>query len=291
MTRLWNQFREWWLGTAEAGGLRIFERCLALVTLLSTGPFLWHGGEWLADSGFQISARDRSPASPPWLPPLPMPLVPLVAFAFIACCLVSFRREGERWAAFGLALLLAYFGHLDPNPTDAWRSLLVIGWLVIATGPAPWTPTDSPRIQVVTPVRILQLTIILYYLGAGVAKVAYGHWLGDWNCLWSHAHGPDRTVLGAWMVRNLPTGIWSLLQAMIIVFELAAPLWLGLPALRKAGLLLACFVHGFQFVTFVSAWQVGIVALSYLSLFLQPESLRIAWGKLNPWRIQQPETA
>jgi hypothetical protein len=141
---------------------------------------------------------------------------------------------------------------------------------------------------VVTPVRIIQVTIVLYYLGAGVAKVTYGHWLGDWDCLWSHAHGPDRTMLGAWMVRNLPAVAWSLFQAMILIFELGAPLWLGIPALRTAGLLLACLYHGFHCVTFVSAWRIGVVGLAYLSLFVRPETLRIAWENLNPWRTERP---
>jgi hypothetical protein len=68
-----------------------------------------------------------------------------------------------------------------------------------------------------------------------------------------------RTDLTAWMLRNLPKWIWSLLQNGSLVFELTAPLLFGVRRTRP----LAIFVG--------SAFHLGIAATMYMLILFSAQ--------------------
>ncbi len=89
---------------------------------------------------------------------------------------------------------------------------------------------------------MLQATLILQYLAAGLAK-AGGDWLKSGDVLWSQVQGVYRTELAAWSLRHLPLWVWSVLQHLALAFELLAPVLFTVRRLRPLALVLGLGFH------------------------------------------------
>ncbi len=259
---------QWLWGEESAQPLRAFERALALATLLHYGALFLHAGEWLTRSGFRLSNLSRSPAMPPSLGELPGVLVPLVAFAFAAALLSVLMRPAQRWARWVLAVVILYSLHVAPLVASAADSLLLIGWLVLATSVAQVDGQCSAA-----PRRILQVSLVLYYLGAGLGKALHGGWLGDWQALGAVVQGTEHTAVAAWMLRTLPLACWAILQAALLLWELGSPLWLGFARLRVGALKALLSYHVLGALMFTGSWPIGVCGLAFAVLWLRESDL------------------
>ena len=71
------------------------------------------------------------------------------------------------------------------------------------------------------------------YSASGIAKVR-GDWLKDPLVLWSHVHDSYQTAISFALASVLPGWSWTALQAMVLAFEVFAPVWFGLSRTRTA---------------------------------------------------------
>nr|WP_255216105.1 HTTM domain-containing protein [Pseudenhygromyxa sp. WMMC2535] len=128
------------------------------------------------------------------------------------------------------------------------------------------------------PIRILQITLILQYLGAGICKLR-GDWLESGQVLSLQVQGVFMTDLAAWMVRALPTWIWAGLQHGALAFELAAPLLFASRRLRPLAFVWGVAMH---LAIGLMMYRVGFFSLSVVAfyvLFLDADTLRRLIGR------------
>jgi len=132
--------------------------------------------------------------------------------------------------------------------------------------------------------------VLVQYFGAGVCKV-HGDWLqvdGAWalnpDVLWSQVQGIYCTEFGAWLLRTLPRGAWSVQQYLALAFELFGPF---LFLFRRTRPIAMIWGIGFQTMIGLSMYKVGYFSaqiLSFYVLFLQPGTLRQLGRRLSRLR-------
>jgi len=93
--------------------------------------------------------------------------------------------------------------------------------------------------------------------------------------LWTHLHDQYQTA-AAWLImRATPAWGWWILQGLVLLFEVGAPLWFALPWTRKPALVIGLGMHamiGLMFGPVV--WFALLMASMLLAVFLPAEPLR-----------------
>ncbi len=256
---------EFFFQTVDPIRLDFFRRGMALSFLVYMA--WWFGMdryEWLTAEGFHydaISERQHIPARWPLLHTWAVWPFATVLFTALVGMITGFKPR----LATAVALVCSLYLHwVDNISAFTINKLFTMSCVVIMLAPSPRDyplPDGSTRrMQVVWPVRVLQLTIMIQYFGAGYCKAftpkagwitgAYDvihhtvrlrlgtAWeaMGDVrfhpDVLYTHLQGIYRTDLAAWMLNHLP--LWSITAMMIsaLLFELLAPLLFGVKKLR-----------------------------------------------------------
>ena len=263
-------------GDTTALKFRLFEQALALATLLRLAVPFFHSSEWLTASGFHLNQSERGALMPHAVPVVPPMLVPMVGFAILAATLSVLTKEGARWAHAVLAILCIYFFHLDPVSAGAGDVLCIVGWLVLVSAPPRSFGLDGQsRISIVS-IRILQITLTLFFIRRAVDLSLFGGWLTNWQTLWSLAQGPERTGVTAWMLRNLPQGLWSGIQGLWLAAQIALPICIWIKPVRQKALVMAGFSGLLMLAFFPGHWQEVIFIAAYLILFADSAGLKRA---------------
>jgi hypothetical protein len=231
--------------------------------------------EWLTTEGFHLSPVA---AGPEWLTPPPLPVWALAPFGILCFgAMLAFTLGIRLRLATPLTLLLLlYLSHVDPlasfTPHDLYIVTLAI--LTVSARGCYWTLDRVPvRPISVWPLRILQATLMLAYLCAGVAKIATGSWLANPFALREHALGAYRTELAAWLLRNLPDSAWSILQSLALAFELLAPALFASRRFRILGFVWGAGMHlGIGLMMDEFGWF-ALQMVAFYALFMDESTL------------------
>ncbi|HVZ32680.1 MAG TPA: HTTM domain-containing protein [Polyangiaceae bacterium] len=238
---------------------------------------LAHPGEWVGDAGFRLPRLYESTRHPLDIPALHGSAATLFAAVVVLSALALSAGFRPRVAALLLAGTVAYAALGDRLSTFTVTKLTPALCLALAASPCgaaygvdAWLrrrrdPSHFPPTRVAGgSVRFFQAFLCCFYCASGVAKA-----LGDWTThplvLWTHLHDSLQTRLSVLLANTVPASGWTLAQALVLVFEIGAPLWFAWPRTRPHALLFGLGMHTFIGLCF---WPVRWFALLMMSLLL-----------------------
>ena len=229
----------------EARRVRWFEVLFTLTFLLNMGRCLLGWPEWLTADGFHLNTLETR-----WLGyPPPMPLMTAGWQVLVFAGLIfsgGWMLILGKWRRLALLLLWScavYAQQVDVLSSHSLNKLYIAVYTLLLLGPGMWRdPTSGRLMQSVAMLRVLQASLILIYLAAGLVKVE-GAWISNPDVLWSQVQGLYRTEITAWLLNLLPHGAWSAMQHFALAFELLAPLLFTVGRLRVFTLLFGLTFH------------------------------------------------
>jgi hypothetical protein len=248
---------------------------LAILGFLSSR--LAYPEEWVGDAGFRLPAVRDSVRHPLELPALHGSAATLFAALIVIALLALSAGFHPRKAALVVAFGVAYAALGDRLSTFTVTKLTPALCLALAASPCgaaygidawlrrrndpsrPW-PTRVAGGSV----RFFQVFLASFYSASGVAK-ASGDWLQHPLVLWTHLHDSLQTRLSVWLANSVPASGWTLMQALVLAFELGAPLWFAWSRTRTLALVFALGMHAMIGLCF---WPVRWFALLMMSLLL-----------------------
>lgn len=253
------------LGPTSALPLEAFRWATTLSLLVYTLAWSLEAREWLSDAGYHVSPEITRGLQYS-VPLLPGWAVPVFLVVYVGSMVAILLRVRPRLFSWVVLLGLAYVTFADRLAAFSMNKIALVAWLVICLSPwvSPWPSpepgsgsssgepaTEQPAtLASAWPIRVLQATVILQYLGAGICKLR-GDWLDSSRVLWLQAQDVYMTDLAAWLVRTLPMWVWAGMQHTSLAFELLAPILFCLRRARPVA-----FVWG-------AAMHLGIALLMY----------------------------
>ncbi len=213
---------------------------------------LAHADEWLGDTGFHVPDLGGDWRQPFFVPALPAPVAWLVAGAMVASGVACAAGWQTRRSALVFAAALAFVALADRLAAFTVSKLSPAIMLAVALGPAGTVlGLDARRRRPMEPplalapsgsVRFLQALPVVIYSASGIAK-ARGDWLSHPLVLWSQLHDSYQTRFALALASVLPGWMWTLLQGLVLTFELLAPLWFGLRRTRPFAVVFGLGMH------------------------------------------------
>jgi hypothetical protein len=276
-----QRWTDFWYGEIDPIRLVAFRWAFAWSLLFYIVTWLRHGHEWLTPAGFHPSVSVSTPYAPR-VPLLPAEL--LWPFAVLYCggtLWVALRPGANRFGRVATAIALAgtlYVTLADPISAFTLNRLFIVGLLVLVLAPHPHG--DPPR-QIAWPVRVLQTTLLLQYLGAGLCKALWGDWLLRDDVLWTQVQGVFMTELAATLVRWLPAWAWTSTQHLALGFEIAAPLLFAVRRLRPLAFVLGLGMHAIIAATMAQLLWFSLQMACFYLLFVNPRWLRAIARRLG----------
>ena len=271
-----DRWLEFWYAPVSAHRLAAFRAGLLYVLAAYTLAWAVNVDEWLTPAGYHPATGYYAPR----LPLLPEPLaIPFVVAYLGSMALALFARKHlvRRVGLSGALAGAIYVMQADPVSAFTINRLNVICLLVLVLAPPTFVRADDGPVQAAWPLRVLQLTLLLQYLGAGVCKVVMGEWAHSHDILWSQIQGFYRTDLAAWMVRMLPLWAFAAMQHMALAFEVAAPVLFAVRRLRPAAFVLGLGMHLLIALTMEKLIYFSAqMAVFYLLFIPAPWAARIA---------------
>ena len=116
-------------------------------------------------------------------------------------------------------------------------------------------------------VSFFQVLLPVFYFSSGVAK-AKGDWLEHRYLLWTQLHDSYQTAVSWLLANHLPPWMWTVIQGVVLIFEVGAPLWFGLGWTRPFALAFGLGMHlmiGLMFgpVIWFSLLMITLLLASY----------------------------
>ncbi len=224
-----------------------------------------------------------------WRQPLYIPALPPWAVWTVACamvisalaCVVGYRT---RPSAIVFAATLAFVALSDRLAAYTVTKLSPVVMLAVAAGPAgSFFGVDAylaRKKRGVPPearapagaVRFLQLLVVVIYSASGIAKVR-GDWLKVPLVLWSHVHDSYQTAFSFALASVLPGWAWTVLQGLVLAFEVFAPLWFGLARTRTAAFVFGISMHAMIGLMFGPVRWLALLMISLLVGGYLPERI------------------
>lgn len=236
--------------------LEIFRIGAPLAILGFMASRIAHADEWLGDAGFRVPDLGVSDYRQPlFIPTLPEWAAWLVAVTLIASGLATAAGFRARRAAIVFALATAFVALSDRLAAFSVSKLAPMVGIALALSPCgtrlgvdAWLAhRKNPKAPLVTEVesgtvRFLQVLLPTIYSASGIAKLR-GDWLSHSHVLWTHLHDTYQTSFTVFLANLLPSGAWTILQGLTLIFEVFAPLWFAIPKTRTFGLVLGVGMH------------------------------------------------
>lgn len=225
---------------------------LAILAFLSSR--IAHAEEWLGDAGFRVPDLGRSDwRQPLYLPALPSWAVWALCAVLVASGLAVAAGLRARQAAWFFAATTAYVALSDRLAAFTVSKLAPVVAVTLALSPCgarlgvdAWRRRRAgdklPRVVRSGAVRFLQVLLPVIYSGSGIAK-ARGDWLTHSHVLWTHLHDSYQTAVTLALANALPPFAWTALQAVVLAFEVGAPLWFAWRRTRAAALVVGVGMH------------------------------------------------
>jgi uncharacterized membrane protein YphA (DoxX/SURF4 family) len=262
--------------------IEIVRICAPLAILGFMSSRLAHADEWIGDAGFRVPDLGGDWRQPLYIPALASWGAWAVAGAMIVSALACVIGYKTRPSALVFAVVLAFVALSDRVAAYTVTKLSPIVMLAVALGPAgsrlgveayfrrrrtgkrPRTMRRSGS------VRFLQLLLVAIYSASGIAK-ARGDWLSHPLVLWSHLHDSYQTPIAFALASVLPAWIWTLLQALVLGFELFAPLWFGFARTRTYAFVFGLGMHAMIGLMFGPVLWLALLMMTLLVAGYMPE--------------------
>jgi hypothetical protein len=272
-----SRLLRWLTGPVEALPLRVFEIWVAVTFPLRMVRNLPYS-EWLTSEGYHVTASQWwALGYPEALPLLPSwgPWVFIAVIVLAVAGLICDLRRRRLWLGVLLACALYAQGVDYLAATSANKQYIGIFFLLF-TGPGLGRCSNTGRWMVsAAALRALQGTILVIYFSAGWSKAFAGDWLTYSDVLYTQVQGSHRTEFAAWALRTWPLWFWTLNQHLALVFELGAPLLLGLRKLRPIGFVLGLGMHLIIALTMYQLVYFSLLMWAYYALFVSAEQWRV----------------
>lgn len=254
----------WAFGPVDGIRLDVFRRAMAWSLLLYTLAWSRNAAEWLTPAGFHPSPE----ASLGLQMSIPL-LGPVSVWVFLALYMATMLAVvfgvGARWAS-GLVLAgVLYVSTADRLAAFSMNKLFIVVWAILVCAPWQRGEDGALRLRSAWPLRILQGTLLLEYLGAGLCKAVHGDYLGHDDVLWYQLQLEFMTDTSAWMVRSLPDWFFTASQWAALSFELLAPVLFVVRRLRPLGFAWGLAMH---LLIGVTMYQVGYFALQIVCFYV-----------------------
>jgi hypothetical protein len=280
--------RDFLVGDVDLLPLRIFESLFTASYLLWMGRCFVTWREWLTEEGFHLTAEELVPLGYP----KPFPLldgtgVVLLALLIAVSGLGLMVNIWRRLALLGLFATAVYVQGADTMSAFTLNKLYVAVYGILLITPGYSQNTKNGRLEgSVLGMRVIQATLLLQYLAAGISKAFIGDWLKYTDVLYTHVQGLYRTDFAAWCLRNLPVWSWTVMQWTALLFELEAPVLFCIRKLR-----VIAFVIGIGFHLMIALMMKDLVFFSaqmwaFYALFVTADQWRWIgrWlSKLGGW--------
>jgi vitamin K-dependent gamma-carboxylase-like protein len=254
MSALFHRISVWLDEPTPVLRIEIVRICAPLAILGFMSGRLAHADEWIGDAGFRVPDLGGDWRQPLYVPALPSWAAWVVATAMVlsgvACCLGVKTRA----SALVFASTIAFVALSDRLAAYTVTKLSPAVILSVALSPAGTRlgmdaylkrKKSGKRPKKFRPcgaVRFLQVLVVVMYSASGIAK-ARGDWFKEPLVLWSHIHDSYQTPIAFALASVLPAWTWTLFQAMVLAFELLAPLWFGLSRTRTWALCFGLSMH------------------------------------------------
>ena len=260
---------------------------LAILGFMSSR--LAHADEWLGDAGFRVPDLGGDWRQPLYVPALPSNVAWAVAAGMVASGLACTVGWKARASACVFAATLAYAAIADRLAAFTVSKLSPAVMLAVAAGPAgsmlsvdAWLrrgvgdadATSSAR-RPCGSIRFLQLLPVTLYSASGIAKLR-GDWLHEPFVLFSHLHDSYQTQLSFVLASALPGWTWTVLQGLVLAFEVLAPLWFALSRTRSFALVFGLGMHAMIGLMFGPVRWFALLMMTVLVAGYLPER-RLAW--------------
>jgi hypothetical protein len=258
----------WALGPVPAIRLESFRWTMTLALLVYTLAWSIEAREWLTAAGFHVS-REASHGLQLPIPLLSRGALPVFLILYIGSMVAILLDLRPRACSYVVFVGLLYVTTADRLASFSMNKLALVSWLILLLAPWPersdtTTSEQPPQLRSAWPLRICQATLLLQYFGAGVCKLR-GDWLSSSRVLWLQAQDVYMTELSAWMVRELPRGVWAGLQHGALAFELLAPILFCVRRLRPLGFAWGLTMHlGIGLMMY----RVGYFSLSVVAYYV-----------------------
>ena len=216
--------------------------------------------------------------------PDPWPLlerwqVPLLALAIFGSGALLIANVWRRFALILLFLCALYAQRVNYMAAFTLNKLYVGVYALMALAPGMVRDATTGRLmQSASLLRVIQCTLLLQYIAAGLAK-AEGDWFKYHDVLWSQVQGVYRMDIATFALRHLPKWAWAVQQHVSIAFNLTAPLLFTIQRLRPVA-----FVVGIGFHLFIALMMKDLIFFSlqmwtFYALFVTSEE----WWRIAPW--------
>ncbi|PRP91747.1 Vitamin K-dependent gamma-carboxylase [Enhygromyxa salina] len=281
----------WALGPVPAIRLESFRWALSLALLVYTLAWALDAREWLTPAGYHMSGAASYGLQ------LPVPLlgprtVILFLVVYVGAMVGILLDLRPRLCSFVVFAGLLYVTTADRLAAFSMNKLALVAWLILLL--APWPSAAEQRggeggegedalaeLRSAWPLRILQASLLIQYVGAGICKLR-GDWLSGAPVLWLQVQGIYMTPLSAWMVRELPVWAWAGLQHGALAFELLAPLLFCVARLRPVAFAWGLAMH---LAIGLMMYRVGFFSffvVTYYLLFVDERVLRTLLRRVTP---------
>ncbi len=157
-------------------------------------------------------------------------------------------------SALALAAFVARYGWIPKNFRDAgtfgfWcaTAIGVVGYF-LQRPPAPDDGDGDAKPERVWamsgwPMRLVQVTLMIQYVSAGLCKIFWGDWFKVPDILYGHSVGLYRTEAAAFLIQTLPHFFWYFLSYGALAFETLALLLFVPKRMRPWGALIGVVFH------------------------------------------------
>ncbi len=294
-SRIWR----WLVDPVPVLRLSILRVAASLATLGFMSGRLRHVDEWVGDRGFHGPDLGGDWRQPLYVPPLPAS----VAWGLAGVMVVSGLGFAAGWktrrSGVVFAATLAFVAVADRLAAFTVSKLSPFVILAIALGPAgnrlgfdAWRRrrAGGKRSKVLLPapsLRFLQLLPVVIYSSSGIAK-ARGDWLKTSLVLWSHLHDTYQTAVTFALASRLPTWSWRASQALVLAFEVGAPLWFAIPQTRRWAFVFGCGMHVMIGLMFGPVVWFALLMMALLIGGWAPEEWLAPIERLAGWLERRP---
>ena len=215
---------------------------------------LRHADEWIGDQGFRVPDLGGDWRQPLYVPALPAWAAWGIAAAMVLSGLACSAGLWTRRSALVFAATLAFVAVADRLAAFTVSKMSPAVMLAVAAGPAgtrlgwdAWRRRHragkrAKRRRPAASMRFLQLLPVVIYSASGIAK-ARGDWLTTSRVLWTQLHDTYQTAVSFFLAQHLPGWSWTAMQAVVLVFEMGAPLWFAWARTRRAALAVGLGMH------------------------------------------------
>jgi hypothetical protein len=279
-----SRFTEWLDEPLPVLRVEIVRILAPLAVLGFMSGRLAHADEWIGDAGFHVPDLGGDWRQPLYVPPLPPGAAWAIAVVMVVSGLACSLGIRARTSAVVFAATLAFVALADRLAAFTVSKLSPVVMLAIAAGPAgrrlgvdAWLRRrrGGKRPKALRPaanVRFFQLLVVVIYSASGIAK-ARGDWLKVPLVLWTQLHDTYQTPFAFALASIMPAWGWTVMQGLVLAFELFAPVWFGLRRTRTAAFLFGLGMHAMIGLMFGPVVWFALLMMTLLTAGYLPEPM------------------